>query len=309
MIKDKEDMLFSVVVPVFNSGPTIERIKTQVFNGIGPFGEAELIFVDDGSTDDSWEKIEFLANESDGKIRGIKLSKNYGQHNATLCGLKEAKGDFIITLDDDLQFSPDQIPFLIRKAKESGSELVYGIGEKDRRNFFRAYGGKFFKWIFKELGYGFESGSSFKLISKKLNKKLSSFPGDVVFLDQILSWYTDKVEFVEVKHDKREAGTSGYSFWALVRLAFRMILNFSDIPLKLMVLFGFILAFLTLVTGTVFIGRKMLIGAPVGFTAIIVSIFFSTSLILVCIGVIGVYISRIYSQRISKPAYSIDQLV
>ena len=298
----------SVVIPVYNSAATLSllcaRIRETLLAARRSF---ELVLVDDGSTDDSWEVMELLKAEQGDGLTAIKLGRNFGQHNATLCGIRYASGRLIVTIDDDLQCLPEEIPALITVWEDLDCDLVYGIYAKKKHSFFRNLGSKLLKKLFRYLVNGVRDGSSFRLITGELAEKVQGYDQHFVFIDQVLSWYTLDIGYAEVEHEKREVGKSGYSSLKLFRMAINIIFSYTDLPLRIMTWTGFIASILSLGIGTYFILQKLSIGAAVGFTALIVSIFFSTSIILLSLGILGEYIGRIYAARGDRPNYSIKK--
>jgi len=302
-------MEYSVVVPVFNSEASLEELFSRlikVFDDIGkPY---ELIFVDDGSNDGSWEILKKIKREYPDHFTAIRLAKNFGQHSATFCGFTFAKGNYIITLDDDLQCPPEEIPRLIKTMAESDAELVYGIYHKTHQPVHRNIGSKSFKSISRILG-GPKEGSSFRLISRPVVDKLLAHTQNFIFIDEILNWYTDYVRYTVVEHHKRKYKRSGYSsrkIWAMVG---NIMYYYSTAPLKIMVYGGMISSVIFFFFSLYFIYRKIIHNVPLGYTSLIVAILFSTSLILLSLGVIGEYLSRIYMVQNKKPIYSVKKVL
>lgn len=301
--------VYSVVVPVFNSQSSLEELfggLKAVFNGIGSF---EVIFVDDGSSDNSWEVLTRLKTEHPEQITAIRLSKNFGQHNATFCGFGFAKGDWVITIDDDLQTPPEEIRKLIETAARTEAELVYGFYGRKHHSKIRNLGSASLKKSSRWLRNAPGEGSSFRLISSGLLEKIMHHRQNFIFLDEVLLWYTDDIAFAEVTHIPRKYDRSGYTFRSLLRLMSNIILYYTMVPLRLLVYGGFFLSLTTLIIGIWFIIKKLFFDVPLGFTALIVAILFSSSIILFSLGVIGEYLSRIYQVQNQKPPYSIRKIL
>ena len=161
-----------------------------------------------------------------------------------------------------------------------------------------------FNWV-----DGAEVGSSFRYISASLKNKLNEQRHDQLFLNQVIHWYTDEVEKVEVDHQLRGEGRSGYSFIGLTALALKLIFFYTDFPLRLMSIVGLLIAAVCFGFGIYFIYEKLVIGTEAGFASIITAIFFATGIIMVCLSVLGAYISRIYSDRIKRPVYSVKTIL
>ena len=269
----------------------------------------EVIFVDDGSPDNSWEVIRKIKAENPGNITAVRLSQNYGQHNATFCGLTFAKGDFVITIDDDLQTPPEEIRKLIRKYEETQAEVVYGIYPDKKHSSFRNMGSTSLKKSSKLLHNSPGDGSSFRLMTGELVKKILNHPTDFIYLDEILTWYTQEIAFEEVKHLPRKYKDSGYTSAKLFGMVANIMLYYTMIPLKFLVYGGFTVSLVTLIYGGYFIVKKLAYDVPLGYTSLIVAILFSTSIILFSLGVIGEYLRRIYQIQNRKPPYSIKRIL
>ena len=280
-------MEFSVVVPVFNSEASLQELfsrLTVVFKQTGkPY---ELIFVDDGSRDHSWEVLKKLKEEHPESMTAIRLAKNFGQHSATFCGFNFAKGNFVITLDDDLQCPPEEIPKLIKTMEESDAELVYGIYKNKRHSLYRNLGSKSLKNVSNMMGKAHE-GSSYRLISKNVIQKIIVHHQNFVFIDEILQWYTDYIGYTIVEHHKRKYKSSGYSHRKIWSLLANIMYYYTTAPLKLMIYGGLISSVFFFILSVFFVLKKILLNVPLGYTSLIVAILFSTSLILLSLGIIG----------------------
>jgi len=300
-------MKYSVVIPVYNSAPTLGELCQRIQETLNSHGSYEIILVDDGSTDGSWKTLKEIQKHSPANIRIVRLSKNFGQHNAITCGFSIAKGEYVITMDDDLQHPPEEIPKLIAKQTETDSDVVYGIPKTRRHSFLRIAGGYFTRRS-SNMVKGNPEGSSFRLIRKVIVEQIGSHQNNaMIFIDEILGWYTSSVATVDVEHHARKNGKSGYSTLGLVRLYFDIVINHSAIPLKLMTWVGFISSVITLFLGIVFIIRKFMMKVPVGFTAQIVAILFSASILMMCMGIVGQYLYKLFLLQNRKPNFSIRE--
>lgn len=301
---------YSVVIPVYNSEKSLEELCSGI---ISVFKKSEknieIIFVDDFSSDDSWEKIKILKENYPEIVKGIKLSKNFGQHNATLCGFNFSNGEYIITIDDDLQTMPPEINKLIAAQKENNSDLTYGISSNKKHSAYRNIGSKSLKKTSKKLYNAPGEGSSFRLINKELVKKILQHNHNFIYLDEIFFWYTDEIAFVEVEHCKRKYEKSGYSSRKLLKLFSNIIIYYTTIPLKFMVYGGMIFSIISFILGIIFIVKKIFFNVPLGYTSLMVTILFSTSIILLGLGTIGEYLRRIYMVQNKKPSYSIKKIL
>jgi len=302
---------YSVVVPVYNSEESLEELFTGIKSVFEEQGEKfEVIFVEDHGQDGSWDVLKRLKEEYKDLITAIRLSKNFGQHNATLCGFGFAKGDFIITIDDDLQVPPSEIIKLIHAREQTNHDLIYGYFSKKRHSQLRNAGSTTVKKASRLFRGTAGEGSSFRLISRELVDKILSYNNYFVFIDEILHWYTEEITFVEVRHLPRKYKSSSYSFGSLIRMTGNSLIFYSAIPLKMMVYGGFTVSLVFFLFGVYYIYRKIFLGVPVpGYTSLIVAVLFSTGIILLSLGVIGEYISRIYSIQNKKPLFSIKKIL
>jgi len=301
---------YSVVVPVFNSQDSLEELfarTDKMFAGLKK--DYEMIFVEDGGSDGSWEVIKKIKSENPEKVKGIKLTRNFGQHNAVMCGFTHAQGNFIITIDDDLQIPPEEIVKLIDCYDRQKNDLVYGYFPKKQHSAVRNFGSKVIKKSTKVIYKAPGEGSSFRLMKRELVKSILAHCQEFMYVDEILLWYTTNIGFVEVEHRKRVYNTSQYTTFDLFRMAFKLLVTTTDIPLKVMVYGGFISSLITFIFGFYFIFRKIFFKVPPGYTSIIVTILFSTSLIILSLGIIGQYLHRVYKMQNKRPPFLVKEKI
>lgn len=301
---------YSIVVPVYNSEQTLRDLfdrTSAVFTETG--SSFEMVFVDDYSQDKSWEVLIQLKKLHPENITAIKLSKNFGQHNAVFCGLEHAKGELIVTIDDDLQIPPEEIKKLIQVYQEKDADLVYGYFGRKKHSLLRNLGSYFIKKSSRILLHSPGEGSSFRLITAGLAANILKHQQHFMYIDELLLWYTSNIAFTEVKHEKRSVHRSGYSTWKLFKLSANIVIYYTAVPLRIMTYGGFILSVLSFISGIRFIISKMVHDVPLGYTSLIVAILFSTSIIMLCLGLIGEYLSRIYQVQNKKPPYSIKKIL
>lgn len=300
--------LYSVVVPVYNSENTLNELynllKDFFSKSDTPF---EIIFVEDSSKDKSWEiLLEIKMNNPDDHISLIKLTKNFGQHKATLCGINASKGDYLITIDDDLQVYPDEIGKMIHTLRAENADLVYGNYRNKKHSGFRNLGSRTMnKALMKEIGYA----SSFRIFTREMADKILTQHRDFVNLDEMLFWFTGNIYFADVEHHSGKKNKSGYSTIGLFRQVKNVVLYSTNLPLKFMVYGGITFSFLSFFMGGYFIFRKLFYKVPMGYTSLIVAILFSTSILMLSMGVIGEYLSRIYQAQNKKPPYLIRKII
>jgi glycosyltransferase involved in cell wall biosynthesis len=270
----------------------------------------EIILVNDCSADNSWEVIRSIKQNLGDKLLAIHLRKNFGQHKALLCGFQYSRGEYVITLDDDLQFFPEDIKLLAERIHNTQSYLVYGSYADERQHSkVRKLGSGFVGYIFEKFGNTMGTGSSFKIIHNSVIEKIKHYNHSFTFIDEILSWHTTKIEWQPVRHAPRREGQSGYSLTKLVLLTLNLIFSYTTVPLRFMTWFGFVSFWVCLGFVIFFIYQRIMFGAQLGFTALIVSIFMSTGLILFSLGIIGEYLNRLFALQHRKPPYLIQEVL
>lgn len=302
----------SVVIPVYNSSATISELVDRLiktFDSLTNY-QYELIFVNDGSSDDSWKLLKEEKNKFPGIIKAINFTKNYGQHNALLCGFSFCSGDFVVTMDDDLQHPPEEIHKLIEAQKSSNADIIYGMPIVKHHSKIRNIGSLFIRKTSNYKKHTQEGGSSFRLIRRNLTDILvEKHSQHFLFLDAALNWYNTNIELVDVKHEPRKYGKTGYTFMRLLNIYLNIMYYYSTKPLKVIIVLGLFSSLVSFALGVRFIYRKLMFDVPLGYTSIIVAIMFSTSLILFCLGVIGNYLYKLYQLQQNKPPYSIKKII
>lgn len=298
----------SVVVPVFNGSQSLDALFNRTRAVMDQNGHSfEMVFVDDCSPDDSWQQILALKEKHPTKVRAIKLAKNTGQHNATLCGMHHSEGDLIVTIDDDLQIPPEEITKLVEKHRESGCDLVYGVFKDKKHSLVRNAGSWMVNKFFRIFAHTSGDGSSFRLMTRQLAGNLKHLNQKYLLLDEVLGWYTNSICSVTVTHHARTLGASNYSTLRLVFITINYIINYTAIPLRLMTYVGLLGSMVTFIISLYYIHAKLFKAVELGFTSLIVSIFFSTSVMLFCLGIIGEYISRLFTKD-GSPHYIIKEI-
>ena len=302
----KKSIQFSVVVPVYQGEKTIEelfaRLRTFFENRNNSF---EVIFICDGARDNSWKKIQDLKSSYAELIVGVELSRNFGQHNATLCGIEEAQGDFIITMDEDLQHEPNELEKLIQKQANSELDIVYGKYAKPRHSLFRNFTSKVLRILLQSaLPDLCAEYSSFRLIKKEIAKATLSMYHPNPFLDVYLSWVTTRFGSVLVQHYPRKSGKSAYHLGKLIRHSLYILFNFSNLPLRVFSYFSFVLFVLSTGYATYVFFRKIIYDDLIsGFATIAIFLGLGFGLVFLGIGLLGEYIQNINLKNTQKPGY------
>ncbi len=299
------DGAVSVIVPAYRSETSLEMLVEALTKEFGRMKrDFEIILVNDGSPDRSWEIICELAARH-GSVRGINLMRNFGQHNALLCGIRAARHGIIVTVDDDLQHPPSEIPKLLARIKE-GYDVVYGTPEKEQHGLLRDMASQITK-LALQGAMGSETArhiGAFRAFRTQLRDAFTVFQGPYVSVDVLLTWGASRYCAVPVRHEPRTLGSSGYTFRKLFTHAFNMMTGFSTLPLQLASMTGF--AFTLFGVGVLMyvIGRYLLLGYSVPgfpFLASIVAIFSGAQLF--ALGIIGEYLARMHFRTMNKPAY------
>jgi len=299
----------SVVVPVFNSETIlpvlIERLEPVLASLSSQY---EVIFVNDASRDRSWEVIQKISGERS-CVRGINLMRNYGQHNALLCGIRSAQFDVIVTIDDDLQHPPEEIPKLLAKLDE-GYDVVYGFPQQEQHGLWRDLASAITKLALRS-SMGAETArhlSAFRVFRTRTRDAFANYHSPFVSIDVILTWATTRFSAVQVNHEPRKTGVSNYTFRKLFTHAMNMMTGFSTLPLQVSNLLGF---FCTLLGGAMLVflvGRYLLIGTDFpGFTFLASSIALFSGAQLLALGIMGEYLARMHFRMMERPTYTVRE--
>jgi undecaprenyl-phosphate 4-deoxy-4-formamido-L-arabinose transferase len=268
----------------------------------------ELVLVNDCSPDRSWDVICDLARENSW-IRDINLMRNYGQHNALLCGIRAARYEVIVTMDDDLQHPPEEIPKLLAKLAE-GYDVVYGTPEQEQHGLGRDLASWFTKLALQNV-MGAEIARqvcAFRAFRAQVAKAFEQYEGSFVSIDVLLTWGTNRFTAIPVIHKQRKQGTSGYTFRKLMTHAMNMMTGFSTMPLQIASLVGFIFTAFGFVVLAYVLVRYFLNGNPVPgfpFLASIVAVFSGAQLF--ALGIIGEYLARMHFRSMQKPPYVVRE--
>jgi glycosyltransferase involved in cell wall biosynthesis len=297
----------SVVIPVYGSEKLIPELIRRLEVVLDDIGRpAEIILVNDCSPDGSWNVIRLL-QASNTRLRGINLMRNYGQHAALLAGIQASRGAVVVTMDDDLQTPPEEIPKLLT-ALEGGFDLVYGTREREQHGLFRNLCSVTAKRLLTRLlGIGVATSiTSYKAFRSELRGCFSSPTGPVVFIDAILCWGTTRIGTVRVRHEPRPEGPSGYNLRRLIGHTINMVTSFSQIPLQIASLIGMVAMLLGLLLFLYVLADFAFRGTPVrGFTFLAAAITLFSGVQLFVLGVIGEYLARMHQKLIGMPAYSV----
>jgi undecaprenyl-phosphate 4-deoxy-4-formamido-L-arabinose transferase len=295
----------SVVVPVFNSERSLPELLRRLSELLPTLTKSyEVILVNDGSRDCSWEVVcrSILRYPW---VTGINLMRNYGQHNALLCGIRRARYRVTVTIDDDLQNPPEEIPRLIARL-DDGYDVVYGTPQKQQHGLWRNLASRITK-LALQTAMGAETASkvsAFRAFRTQVRNAFTDYQSTFVSIDVLLTWGTTRFASIPVQHEPRQVGLSNYSFHKLVGHALDMMTGFSTWPLQMTTLIGFGLTVFGVGVFIYVIARYIIAGGSVPgfpFLASIISIFSGAQLF--ALGIIGEYLSRMHFRIMKKPAY------
>lgn len=302
-------MKISIVSPIYKAGNIVEELVRQIVENVETLtSEFEIILVNDASPDDSWMKIREICH-IDSRVKGINLSRNFGQHYAITAGLSYASGEWVVVMDCDLQDRPDEIPNLYSKALE-GWDSVFAQRVERQDSFFKRMSSKCFYGLFSYLTETMQDSSvaNFGIYNRKVIKAILSMQDSVRYFPTMAQWVGYDKCYLPVRHSERLEGTSSYSINRLFKLAFDNVIAFSDKPLKLVVKFGFFLSFMSLCIAFYFIVRYLLGDIIViGFASMIVSIWFLSGMIVMLIGIVGIYIGKVFDNTKMRPVFIVKE--
>jgi glycosyltransferase involved in cell wall biosynthesis len=296
----------SVVVPVYRGEDTLVPLVQQLAHVMPSICDAfEVILVNDGSPDGSWEVIEKLAHTYRW-LRGIDLMRNFGQENATLCGIREARYEIIVTMDDDLQHRPSDVPKLIAKLSE-GYEVVYGVPRTRRQVWWKGILSALVKKAISQV-MGVQAVrdiSSFKAFKADLRRGFASTNGPDVQMDVLLSWATTRFASVEIDEAPRVAGSSNYDLFKLIKVSLLVLTNYTTVPLRFASILGFLFTALGVVALAYVLTVYFIDGSIPGFSFLASTVIIFSGVQLFALGIIGEYLARIFGRSAGRPLYVI----
>ncbi|MGW1455547.1 glycosyltransferase family 2 protein [Salegentibacter agarivorans] len=301
----------SIVSPVYKAEKIlpvlIDRIEKSVLKITDDF---EIILVEDSGPDNSWAVIENIA-KNDSRVKGLKLSRNFGQHYAITAGLDHAKGNWVVVMDCDLQDQPEEIEKLYHKAQE-GYDVVLARRFERKDHFFKRF---FSKLFYRTLGYltgsdHDESVANFGIYSHKVISAVSAMRESIRYFPTMIKWVGFKTTKVNVDHNDRMDGSSSYNFRRLTALALDIILAYSDKPIRILIKFGLFISFGSVVIALIYF-LKWLSGDVIvlGYTSLIISLWLLSGIIISTLGIIGLYIGKIFEGVKERPIYIIEKII
>ena len=302
--------MLSVIIPAYNEEQMIPK-TVSVIDGIlcDACIDHELLFVNDGSKDSTWDKIEEAASGNE-RIKGVCFSRNFGKESAIFAGISQAKGDCCVVIDCDLQHPPEKIVEMYR-LWEQGYEIVEGVKtSRGKESGFHKFAAKsFYEIMSNSVGFDMSRASDFKLLDRKAMNVLLNMNEKNAFFRALSSWIGFKSTEVEYDVREREAGTSKWSTRSLIKYAVTNITSFTSAPMQLVTILGVIVFFVGLATSIEAIVRFLQGTAQAGFTTVIILECFTGSFIMIGLGIIGFYISKIYDEVKGRPKFIIDKTI
>ena len=301
----------SIVSPVYNAEKIIPVLVERIEKSIEKItSDYEIILVEDCGPDNSWEVIENIANTNP-KIIGIKLSRNFGQHYAITAGLDQAKGDWVVVMDCDLQDQPEEIEKLYNKAQQ-GFDIVLARRFDRKDHFFKKL---FSKIFYRTLGYltgseQDESVANFGIYNRNVVNAVVSMRESIRYFPTMVKWVGFKSTKVNVKHDERNEGESSYNLKRLINLALDIILAYSDKPIRLLIKTGLLISGISVLVALIYFIKWLKGDALVlGYTSLIISLWLLSGIILSTLGIIGLYVGKTFEGVKKRPIYIINKII
>lgn len=303
-------MKISVVIPVYNGEKTLANLNEKILEFFQKSSyDFEIIYVHDCGQDKSLEELERLEKAHPKKVKLIKLNRNFGQHNALICGFTFCTGDLIVTLDEDLQHDPYDIIKLIKQQKKGNYDVVYGVYDFLKHSNFRNISSKILKKILAiSIPELHKDYSAFRIIRREVAQEITKMQNSYTFLDGYLTWVTQNVSSVKVNHYERFSGESSYTFRSLLKHSLNIIFTFSNLPIRILSVSSIIIFMITLFYSVYVVVRKFIYDDFLsGYPTFIICLGLGISTILLGLGILGEYIYRISLKTTNRPNYIIKK--
>ncbi len=295
----------SIVIPVYNSAATLPQLHARLSAVLGPLGRSyEIVLVDDGSRDGSWAGLEALRAIDPDHVVAVQLMRNYGQHNALMCGLETARGAHVVTMDDDLQNPPEEISKMLAAIEGDDLDLVYGCPNDRQHAGWRNLGSSIVWHFYRTVFRNPVTPTPFRVMRHQLAKSVQFYDLNFTYLDGLLAWCTSRIGAVDVAHHARVEGKSNYSVSKLLVLALNLYTNFSLLPLQMVSGMGLLTAFSGFMVGAYYLLQYMVSNIVVpGFASTIIAVLILGGVQLLALGVIGEYLGRLHLNVNRKPQF------
>jgi undecaprenyl-phosphate 4-deoxy-4-formamido-L-arabinose transferase len=297
----------SVVIPVYGSQATLRPLAERLCAVLDGTGRTyEVIFVNDDSPDRAWGELEALAARFPDRVVAIELTRNFGQHNAIMCGFHHARGRYVVTMDDDLQHPPEEVPKLLDTIEQTGLDVVYGRYDQKKHRAWRNLGSRMLNLVYRKVFGIAGEFTAFRAIRHEIVEAALAYDLNFTFIDGLLAWNTRRIGGCTVEHAERQHGRSGYSLRKLLVLAFNLLTNFSLLPLQVSTLLGLFSACVGFGVGVYYLGFALLRGIAVpGYASTITAVLFLGGVQLFAIGIIGEYVGRLHLNVNRKPQFRV----
>jgi glycosyltransferase involved in cell wall biosynthesis len=306
-----EPVFISVVSPVYRAEKIVPLLVSAIKENLAPItNNYEIVLVEDGSADNSWSEIQKQCNQ-DKRVKGIKLSRNFGQHYAISAGLDHSKGEWVVVMDCDLQDKPGEIINLYNEAGK-GYDIVLARRGKRADSFFKKLFSKIFYQVLSYLTGTDQDPSvaNFGIYHRKVIDAVCSMREQIRYFPTMVRWVGFKKTYLEVVHSEREEGKTTYTFRKLLALALDILLANSQKPIRLIVKAGFFISTIAFISGLVVLALYLWGSIDVaGYTSIILSVWFLGGMIMTMLGIIGLYIGKTFQDVKNRPIYIVDKKV
>ena len=306
-----EQAVISIVMPVYNEGSHIVSSVGLVERILKEHQlDYEFVLVDDGSKDDSWAKLSKMA-KGNTAITAVRLSRNFGKEAALCAGLEAATGDAVIVIDADLQDPPELIPVLVNMWRNEGYDVVEGVKSSRGKEslFYKFCARSFYGILLKATGIDLRNASDYKLLDRKVVEAMKQMPEKITFFRGMSAWVGFERKQVPFEVQKRVMGTSKWSLKRLIGLAVSAITSYTSAPLQLVTILGCMMFLFSVILGIQTLVRYLMGNAMEGFTTVILLLLFIGSMLMVSLGIIGLYLMRIYHELKGRPRYLISKKV
>lgn len=302
-------MDISVVSPIYRGEKMLDELVERIEKAVeGITSDYEIVLVNDCSPDNSWECIERRC-KTDRRVKGVNLSRNFGQHYAITAGLSKAQGEWVVVMDCDLQDRPEEIPNLYRKAQE-GYDSVFAQRLERQDSWTKRMSSTLFYGVFSFLtdSHQDKSVANFGIYHRKVVEAILSMNDSIRYFPIMAQWVGFRKGYLPVQHAESERGKSSYSLFKLFRLASDNMIGFSDKPLRLMLKIGFYITLLSLLVALYYFVKWAMGWIEVdGFTTLVISVWFALGTIAMMLGVTGIYIGKIYDRVKGRPTFIISE--
>jgi glycosyltransferase involved in cell wall biosynthesis len=302
---DAPTLDLTAVIPVYGSADTLTTLTARLIEVLDATGLTyEIIFVNDDSPDGAWDVLRALHAQHPDRLSVIRLMRNFGQHNALMCGFRHARGRYVLTMDDDLQHPPEEIPKLLEAIDSRNLDVVYGRYASKQHAGWRNLGSWSLNQVFKRLFRLSADFTAFRLMRREVVAAALTYELNFTFIDGLLAWNTTRIGSVLVHHAERQHGKSGYGARQLLSLSLNLLTNFSLLPLQATTVMGLLASGVGLSAGVYYLLLALLgqITVP-GYASLISSVLFLGGVQLLALGIIGEYIGRLHLNINRKPQY------